>query len=719
MTRVRYSINLDEDFELYGIDPNEDLDDWSFLDAKPEPIPEKTDEEKELFEQLLKPTLASEEIDRDIHERLKNLIGETTKLIDENKNDPIIREAKADKVQEQIQELPSTPDEERKRLSTPEYVQANRVRNIVKSLLDTTEKAEDISEFIEDITKSDRIDPNTIEVPENHYFVPAVRLLPALQTIPIETPASKEPENTTSQKTSSRLENKTQEKTETKTEKQQEPQKKNFFGRYVKKLTEPKAVLKSLDETDRLSNQFQEERRRREEEAAKEAERKQKELEEQSQKFFLALQKEQERREKMPAQIAEFQKKLSEKIAEQAPQKKPVVVVELITEHQKLIKTKTHESKTFLSNLNKNLAVKIKAALVKKQQKKKAKALIKIAIFLKFVKSMLLQKKAKKFLAAFCFHSWQKKFNVKMQAKAAAQKAKEEEERKLRKMKEDAKKVENAKKSFAAARIQFIVRKYLKILAAKEKKRKEKEAFIAAQRRAKEEERRKRMAEMPDVADIDDSWINKYEKVSDSDFDDFLDGLAEPVQQPAPQTNESEIIMDAGSVPVSANFDAEKFGVRSSITEPADEKSQMDRVRAEIEKRLKQKKQEAARQSQNSQNMKSNLRDSQNSNLRASQNSSNSQNTANSQSQEGGDDHQLTAETMALMRKAAQHRRHNGSSSANRSGGNSATRQSGGQMTWAPRAAVMRQNNTRAQRLKKLSKVWFDGHRREEDEGEN
>jgi hypothetical protein len=44
-SRDRFAIDLTEDYEIYGIDPNEDLDDWSFLDAKPEPLPEKTEEE--------------------------------------------------------------------------------------------------------------------------------------------------------------------------------------------------------------------------------------------------------------------------------------------------------------------------------------------------------------------------------------------------------------------------------------------------------------------------------------------------------------------------------------------------------------------------------------------------------------------------------------------------------------------------------------------------
>lgn len=723
MSRVRYSINLEEDFELYGIDPNEDLDDWSFLDAKPEPIPEKTEDEKELFEQLLKPTIEADSIDKEIHERLKNLINETSQLIDENQNDPIIKEAKADKVEEQLPDTPENLDEERKRLSTPEYVQANRVKNIVKSLLNTTEKAEDISQFIEDITKSDRIDPNTIEIPEDHVSVPAVRLLPQIKITQADIPEEKEEENTKksdSSKPSSRISN---EKPLIPTTKQEEPQKKSFFGRYVKKLSEPKSVLKSLDETDRLSNKFQEERKKREEEAAKEAERKQKELEEQSKQFFATLQKEQERREKMPQQISQFQKQIADKLAEIVPQKKPIVVVDLITEKLKLTKTKTHESKTFMSNVNKSFQNKVKEALKQKLQIKKSKSLIRLTLFIKLMLEIAKLKRVNMVKQALKLHKWNRKIDIRMKNKLAEQKQKEEEERRKKKEKEDKMKLEKAKKAYAALKLQFYVRKYLAV-KAKEQMIKEE-----ALRKKKEEEMRKRrlmQERLPDVADIDTSWINKYEGVSDSDFDEFLDGLADPQQSSqfeekvtSLQKVTEDIVLDAGTVPVSSDFDVEKLGVQKSIIgEPQDETAQMAKVRAEIEKRLKQKRQEAARQSTNSTSSSASSKRQAPSSPQQTNNNNPAPETPPQPTEDGGDNHQLAPETVALMRRAAQHRKHNGSGSSGRSGQISATRQSGG-TSWAPRAAIMRQNNTRAQRLKKLSKVWFEGHRREDENAGN
>ena len=82
-------------------------------------------------------------------------------------------------------------------------------------------------------------------------------------------------------------------------EKKEEIPKKNvsFLNRYEKKSPETNTILKSLDETERLSQKFAEERKKREEEAKREAERKQKEIEEKSRKFLEMLQKEQERRE--------------------------------------------------------------------------------------------------------------------------------------------------------------------------------------------------------------------------------------------------------------------------------------------------------------------------------------------------------------------------------------------------------------------------------------
>ena len=54
-------ITFDEAREFNDLIVNENLDDWSFLDEKPEPIPEKTEEEKLLFEQLLQPTITEED----------------------------------------------------------------------------------------------------------------------------------------------------------------------------------------------------------------------------------------------------------------------------------------------------------------------------------------------------------------------------------------------------------------------------------------------------------------------------------------------------------------------------------------------------------------------------------------------------------------------------------------------------------------------------------
>ena len=156
--RLRFSIDLNEDFLVYGINPDEDLDDWSFLDTKPEPIPEKTIEEQELFNKLLEPTIIEEDINRDIHDRLKNLLRETTDLISINEDVIKTHISKSGIKRDSIENLEETLKNIPKNTNSFQYERANKVRNIVKSLLNTSEKADDISSFIESVTQSDKIE---------------------------------------------------------------------------------------------------------------------------------------------------------------------------------------------------------------------------------------------------------------------------------------------------------------------------------------------------------------------------------------------------------------------------------------------------------------------------------------------------------------------------------------------------------------------------------
>ncbi|KAH0787775.1 TKL family protein kinase [Histomonas meleagridis] len=260
---ARFSINLDEDYELFGIDPNENLDDWSFLDAKPKPIEEKTEEEKQLFQRLLTPTISEEEIQTKIHDKLKTLIKETSDFI---KNDLKVE------LSEPI-ELP--PEEVKKQIdeNSFEHKQAVRMSTIVKDIFETTQKAENITDFVKDITRSDEIakeietsqtDNNIIETPPKPKEVP-----PQITEVPKDIQPIKE--------------------------EQHEHKASNFLNRYTKKRNPINTILKEQEETERMKSKFLQERKKREEAAAAEIELQKKSMQEKQKQFFDDIEKEVEK----------------------------------------------------------------------------------------------------------------------------------------------------------------------------------------------------------------------------------------------------------------------------------------------------------------------------------------------------------------------------------------------------------------------------------------
>ena len=749
-SRVRYSINLDEDFELYGIDPNENLDDWSFLDQKPEPIPEKTEEEKRLFEQLLMPTITEDDVNRDIHARLKNLINETDQLIENNENDPLIRDKKAE-IEKQENERLNTPEIQQQRANTPEMQQANRVKSIISSLLKSTEKAEDIAEFIEKVTQSDKIDPNTIEVPDSALSVPAARLLPQIKRhekelekekniSENEEEEDKEEQNNKENNENNVNNNENKENNERNNEDNQPKKKISFLSRYKRKAPEQKKLLKTLDETELLSRKFEEERKRREEEAQKENERKEQEIAEKSRKFLETLQKEQERRAKMPAQIAEFTKQLDAKMNEIAPQQKPTLVIELLSERQKPVKTKNHESKTFINNINNVLKEKLHSALLQKQQKHKAKALVKIVLFMKFAREKELFTRARLFLIRNGVQIWYDKYKELIKKK----------ERDIQKRNQAF--LDRAKKTMSAIRLQRVIRNYLEKQRRIEEERKRQEELERKRQEELELERKRQERErlkvrIPDIQlpDNDDSWLASYKKeiAEDSDFEDFLNSLdtKKPEQKKLSEyIPSSDVDLQSGTTPIqdpNANSIMKKY-----ITKPQQEieEDEIARVRAEIEAKVRKARanaqKEAAAQQKKTHDSKKDgkTHDSPTKGTislspRHSTNKKPGEAESPRSPRQGQnkveESYALSKETQDLMRMA-QNIHKKGPNYQNEAplerynrlyGSGSFGKQppkQGDKIPQRPAIIPLRQNNTRTRRLQKLQKAWFEGDKQEQ-----
>lgn len=270
--RQAFSLNLYEDYEIYGIDPDEDLNDWSFLDQKPEPIPEKSEEEKRLFEALLAPSIPDEEIQSEIHDRLKSLLAETDDFI---QNDVKVElSAPIAIAPEAVKPL---IDED-----SFEHKQAAKVSSLVKDLLNTTQESESIDDLIKTLTKSDevaeQISKEIEESPSNDSQIPDQKVAENS----VKPPKTIEPP------------------------KQQETPKPGLLSRYVQKPSEKIKIIKKQDETERLSSQFILERRKRQEEAEAELKRKQEETERKQKEFFESIAKEKEKHKREVQMIKEM-----------------------------------------------------------------------------------------------------------------------------------------------------------------------------------------------------------------------------------------------------------------------------------------------------------------------------------------------------------------------------------------------------------------------------
>ncbi|OHT02531.1 hypothetical protein TRFO_30324 [Tritrichomonas foetus] len=477
--REAFSINLNEDYEIYGIDPNEDLNDWSFLDAKPEPIPEKTEEEKRLFEQLLAPSIPDEEIQAEITDRLKSLLEETDKFI---ANDVKV---------ELSAPIEISPEEAKPLIDTEsfEHKQAARVSTIVKDILNISQKSEDLDDFLKNITKSDEIaeviKQEEIKEEEEKSKSNSLSLSQKVE--------NKENENNLNNEITGNI--------EIDPPKVIKEEQTSFLGRYIRKPGDVKTILRDHDETERLSSKFILERRKRQEEAEAELKRKQEEMEQKQKLFFESLEKEAEKHRREVQMIKEMKENhapsfsemlnnIQKKSDQTTSQKQPPITVkpkvkqtvkeprmseEKITEFFKLRETKIqasikppkqpimivlqsdqeeikkpskHRSNNYkneiLKELGKKLIPKIKERMKNKNELKKWR----IAIFMKMAKSFKLNKLSKtvqksvilkhsfiswrkkrlicslqKTIAAIRIQSTFKKFNSKLKLKEAQRKA--------------------------------------------------------------------------------------------------------------------------------------------------------------------------------------------------------------------------------------------------------------------------------------------------------
>lgn len=314
-SRTPFSINLDEDYEIYGIDPNEDLNDWSFLEAKPEPLPERDEEEKRLFEQLLAPSIPEEEIQTEIHDRLKSLLDETSKFIE---NDVKVElSAPIEISEDQINQFTDKDSFEHK--------QADRMSTIVKDILHTTQEAEDIDDLIKTLTKSDKIAEEINEeikkekenTNEDIINAKSQKQNSFSNTSPATLLSNSNPEE----------ENQTKDElSEPKNIQDTEaapPQPKLFLERYKRKPGAVSTIIRDQDQTERLSSKFLLDKRKREEENQAELERRIKEREERQKSFFESLDKEVEKHKREVQMIKEIKESKAPSLSEMINQIRP------------------------------------------------------------------------------------------------------------------------------------------------------------------------------------------------------------------------------------------------------------------------------------------------------------------------------------------------------------------------------------------------------------
>lgn len=580
--RDRFSINIDEDYELYGIDPDINLDDWSFLDQKPEPIPEKTEEEKRLFEQLLAPSIPEEEIQAEIHDRLKSLIAETTEFI---KND----------VKVELSAPIEIPDEQIKPMidtNSFEHKQAVRMSTMMKDMIRSTQKAEDITDFIKNITKSDELEKQILAQEEELEPVPLAEDAPTPSQEPAPTPTPAVPAPVPIPEPP---------KPESKKEQT------SFLGRYKRKVGAVNTIIRDLDETERLSSKFLMERKKREEEAEKEAARIQKEIEERQNKFFASLELEAEKhrrevqmeqeikaskaptmsdmlkqigrdkakpepaqpkpkpkpKEEKPArassqQIAEFMAE-REKIVSKTKEK-PMLLVDLDTNKIQEPKVSSHYSKTFKKNVETALKAKL-IPLLKRRKQLKIKKAWKVLIFMRFARQLAAAKARKELL--------------------------------LRKRQQEQTKLDNAKQLFSAIMIQCAWRKFriaqkAKRAEEKAKQQKEKEEMSALDKARKvlaehmaptpPPPKQTRTFHFPQIQDPDTAWLHQRRNPLDLlDDDDFLDDLPDrPVSSSKKLTgiNGEEITgpfqAESQSIPIQDDIDdyLAKFNQKLPVQDP-------------------------------------------------------------------------------------------------------------------------------------------------------
>lgn len=335
-SRTPFSINLDEDYEIYGIDPNENLDDWSFLEAKPEPLPERDEEEKRLFEQLLAPSIPEEEIQTEIHDRLKSLLEETSKFIE---NDVKVElSAPIEISEEQVNQFTDKNSFENK--------QADRMSTIVKDILHTTQEAEDIDDLIQTLTKSDKIAEKINEEDKE-----------LSKTLEKEESKKKKEKSFSKTSPATLLTNTNQEKENNGNDNDniQEPQnipepeqpqvQQKFLDRYKRKPNATSTIIRDHDQTERLSSKFLLDKRKREEENQAELEKKIKEREERQKSFFESLDKEVEKHKREVQMIKEIKESKAPSLSEMINQIRPPTQEEPAKEvNPNLLKSKTKKA---------------------------------------------------------------------------------------------------------------------------------------------------------------------------------------------------------------------------------------------------------------------------------------------------------------------------------------------------------------------------------------
>jgi len=715
--RTRFSINLQEDFLIYGIDPNDKLDDWSFLDEKPEPIPEKTEEERELFEQLLKPTILEEEVNKDINERLKNLLRETTELISKN------QEALDDHFARKSTNANSVVDLEQVNIDkeSPEYSQANRVRSIVQSMLRTTEKADDMTSFIENVTKSDKIALQTLNIPENVPSVSSARFLPpASPRIQKEKEKTSDIQNTKTEIINETLQNVTQ---------VAEKPKPLFFANFIKKITENQESSKTIDETERLSTKFMAERKKREEVAAKEVERRQKEIEDKSNAFLKSIEEEvikKEREDKFvseiksrkPATVSEMLDQIKHKDPQVSNEKtapkgikeepklntqdiikeyndkrnaamisnemkhEPVISVSLLSSKLKPIQPKYHESKTYLSNVYKSLREFFTSSLKKKKEATKIQSALTIAVFIKMTLCIKRNNKCKYVQQRIHFFKWLLLF------------------RKRRTL-------DQLKFAFSAAIINTFVKRNLtrKMKALQEKQKKT--------QKIKKDIMEYIIPEF-DGRDLDTSWLEKFK--DDSDFESFLDELEDRKHSNIVEPSLPKIVAESQSVPLEDGIDdyLAKFQGNNATSETV----LLDKVRKEVQSIVKKNRDSDSKSTSSI----SPVRQSQTS-MNAPSEESTEINSLQEQAQREGYNfnNPQTAELMERMRNRRKQNNHKNEKPVERFkrlyGINSQINPES--QNQKPNIMHFKRSDNRTKRLQKLQRAWFDGARKELEQGLN